>query len=227
MTLSPKQKIIILSAGIIIIAAVVFGLIFWWGKQRVIDQKEAKIKEFVETAEPEVGFMRSTGVSEQERQRLAEMYLSDKSDSDGDGIADEDELKYRTFIGTEEEFNQIDFEKLTEKDLIGHPLFQNLDPNNPDTDGDGLTDGEEVFEYLTSPFNPDFDGDGISDGDEVHKYGTSPNNPDTDGDGLTDYEEIMTYKTDPLNPDTDGDGFGDGEEVSWGFNPAGEGKIEI
>mgnify|MGYP001279794220 CR=1 FL=1 len=87
------------------------------------------------------------------------------------------------------------------------------DPNNPDTDGDGLTDGDEVLKYMTDPLNPDTDGDGLTDGDEVMKYKTDPLNPDTDGDGLTDGDEVMKYKTDPLKVDTDGDGLSDGDEV--------------
>ena len=31
------------------------------------------------------------------------------------------------------------------------------DPENPDTDADGLKDGEEVNTYLTNPLNPDTD----------------------------------------------------------------------
>jgi outer membrane protein OmpA-like peptidoglycan-associated protein len=87
------------------------------------------------------------------------------------------------------------------------------DPMNPDTDGDGLTDGDEVLKYSTNPLNKDTDGDGLSDGDEVNKYKTNPLVKDTDGDGLSDGEEVMKYKTDPLNPDTDGDGLSDGDEV--------------
>jgi outer membrane protein OmpA-like peptidoglycan-associated protein len=87
------------------------------------------------------------------------------------------------------------------------------DPNNPDTDGDGLKDGAEVKTYHTNPLNPDTDGDGLNDYDEIFKFKTDPLNPDTDGDGLKDGEEVLTYKTDPLNPDTDGDVLKDGEEV--------------
>ncbi|MFO7524771.1 MAG: OmpA family protein [Ignavibacteriaceae bacterium] len=87
------------------------------------------------------------------------------------------------------------------------------DPNNPDTDGDGLWDGDEVRKYYTDPLNPDTDGDGLSDGDEVHTYKTDPNKADTDGDGLNDGDEVMKYKTDPLKADTDGDGLSDGDEV--------------
>ncbi|MGC9061035.1 MAG: PKD domain-containing protein, partial [Thermoplasmata archaeon] len=48
-------------------------------------------------------------------------------------------------------------------------------PQLRDTDGDGLTDGEEVQHYMLSPFNPDVDGDGLQDGTEVYNlyyYGT-------------------------------------------------------
>jgi hypothetical protein len=38
--------------------------------------------------------------------------------------------------------------------------------NSPDSDGDGLTDAEEL-ELGTNPNNPDSDGDGWSDGEEV------------------------------------------------------------
>lgn len=44
----------------------------------------------------------------------------------------------------------------------------------------------------TSPTNRDTDGDGLSDGDEVFKYHTNPNLKDTDGDGFDDAFEIST-----------------------------------
>jgi outer membrane protein OmpA-like peptidoglycan-associated protein/opacity protein-like surface antigen len=88
------------------------------------------------------------------------------------------------------------------------------DPDNPDTDGDGLKDGEEVRTYSTDPLNPDTDGDELTDGAEVLTHRTDPLNADTDGDGLIDGSEVNTHKTDPLNPDTDGDGLKDGEELN-------------
>lgn len=87
------------------------------------------------------------------------------------------------------------------------------DPNNPDTDGDGLKDGQEVKTYKTDPLNKDSDNDGLNDYDEVMKHTTNPMNPDTDGDGLKDGEEVNTYKTNPKMVDTDGDGLTDGDEV--------------
>ncbi len=83
-------------------------------------------------------------------------------------------------------------------------------PQNPDTDGDGLTDGEEVLRYATNPLNVDSDGDGVWDGDEIQQ-GTNPNNPDTDGDGLTDGEERL-IGSNPLLRDTDQDGLNDKDD---------------
>lgn len=87
------------------------------------------------------------------------------------------------------------------------------DPNKADSDGDGLSDGDEVHKYKTDPLKADTDGDGLSDGDELLKHKTNPLKADSDGDGLNDYDEIMVYKTDPLKADTDGDGLSDGDEV--------------
>lgn len=99
--------------------------------------------------------------------------------------------------------------------LFGQPI---------DTDKDGLPDVREK-ELGTDPNNPDTDGDGLTDGQEVLVYHTNPLKSDTDGDGLSDGDEVLVWKTDPLNPDTDGDGYPDGEEVQSGYNPLGRGKL--
>jgi hypothetical protein len=77
-----------------------------------------------------------------------------------------------------------------------------LDPNDPnvameDPDHDGLTNLEE-YQYGTDPNNPDTDGDGLSDGEEVHVYHTNPLLWDTDGDGISDGVEVKTG-SDPLD----------------------------
>ena len=70
----------------------------------------------------------------------------------------------------------------------------------------------------TDPLSADTDGDGLSDGQEVNVYGTSPTNADTDGDGLKDGEEVGR-DTNPLATDSDGDGLLDGWEVAQGLDP--------
>lgn len=89
---------------------------------------------------------------------------------------------------------------------------------DPDSDDDGLTDGEEVI-LGTDPFDPDTDDDGLTDGAEVEVYGTDPLDTDTDDDGLSDGDEVLVYGTDPLDPDSDDDGLMDGLEVALGLDP--------
>ncbi len=64
----------------------------------------------------------------------------------------------------------------------------------------------------------DSDGDGISDDDEVLVTGTDPNNPDSDNDGLVDGVEVVN-RMNPLDPDMDRDGVSDGQEVQQGTDP--------
>lgn len=87
------------------------------------------------------------------------------------------------------------------------------DPLKIDTDGDGLSDYQEVYEYFTDPTIDDTDGDGLSDYEEVNEYLTDPNNMDTDFDALSDGDEVNLHGTDPLAYDTDGDGVMDGQEI--------------
>jgi hypothetical protein len=86
------------------------------------------------------------------------------------------------------------------------------DPTDPDTDGDGMNDGWEIFNEL-SPTNGldgalDFDGDGVANSNEFI-YGIDPRHTDSDSDGVLDGDEI-TNGTDPALADTDGDGLDDG-----------------
>jgi hypothetical protein len=58
-----------------------------------------------------------------------------------------------------------------------------------DSDKDNLTDDRE-FELGTNQNKPDTDGEGLNDGDEVLIWRTDPRLPDTDGDGYKDGEEV-------------------------------------
>ncbi len=93
-----------------------------------------------------------------------------------------------------------------------------------DTDKDGLDDVRER-EIGTNPQNPDTDGDGLTDGEEVITLKSSPLNSDTDNDGLSDGDEVLIWKTNILNPDSDNDTYPDGTEVKNGYNPLGPGKL--
>jgi hypothetical protein len=66
-----------------------------------------------------------------------------------------------------------------------------------DQDADNAPDESEPGLGL-DPTNPDTDADGVADGDEPNIYGTNALNPDTDGDGFSDGEELFGIYTDPL-----------------------------
>lgn len=66
-----------------------------------------------------------------------------------------------------------------------------------DQDADNYPDALEGENGL-DPNDPDTDNDGVADGDEGNIYGTNPLVPDTDGDGFLDGEELFGILTDPL-----------------------------
>lgn len=77
-----------------------------------------------------------------------------------------------------------------------------------DDDNDGLTNAQEA-EFGTNPNNPDTDGDGLIDGLERVPNQCDPLKRDTDGDTLTDGEEVGTGDSvvsycDVLDSDDDG-----------------------
>lgn len=58
----------------------------------------------------------------------------------------------------------------------------------------------DVITFFDSVTTIDSDGDGLTDDEELYLYGTNPDNPDTDGDGCSDYDEI-NLGTDPNDPE--------------------------
>lgn len=127
-----------------------------------------------------------------------------------------------TSAKTEEDCQQAISENYRKVCLI---MIRNNGDHDIDTDNDGKSNFEEL-NYRLDPFNPDTDGDGLMDGEELIKYHSDPKSVDTDIDGLGDHDEIFVYKTDINNPDTDNDGYQDGEEVVNGYNPLGDGRLK-
>jgi len=94
-----------------------------------------------------------------------------------------------------------------------------LDPNESDTDGDGISDGEEVgrparirvgnetvtvFRFESHPRYVDTDGDDFIDFLE-HSAGTDAFDPDTDGDGRRDFNDSTpTPEVQPPQPRVSG-----------------------
>ena len=92
-----------------------------------------------------------------------------------------------------------------------------------DTDGDGLSDIDEVKIHGTDPTLLDTDGDTISDGDEINVFGTNPLSTDSDSDLMPDDFEIVN-NLDPTNStdaadDIDIDGLTNLEEYNAGTKP--------
>lgn len=158
----------------------------------------------------------------------------DATDSDGDGLTDDQEKTLRTnpysndsdldgvFDGYEvaNGYNPLspdsDNDGVSDYDEIANE--SGPEPGSGDVDGDGLTDGYEAQVSLTNPYDADSDDDGLNDGDEIG-FGSNPLIADTDGDGLNDGAERF-YGTNPRMTDSDRDFLWDAEEVQAGLNPA-------
>ncbi len=84
-------------------------------------------------------------------------------------------------------------------------IREGLNPNDPtdalaDLDNDGLTNRQELMQYGTQIRNRDTDGDGLSDGEEVNGLNGFTSDPlvvDTDGDGVSDFLETTIARTNP------------------------------
>ncbi len=101
-----------------------------------------------------------------------------------------------------------------------------LAASSVDIDNDGLSQETEQ-KIGTDTEMKDSDGDGISDTDEIVLFHTNPTTVDSDADGLTDYQEIYHYKTNPTKFDTDDDGYHDGLEVKTSHNPFSAEKQKV
>lgn len=150
-----------------------------------------------QTAESPVFYVEKTEVG----------YSAKFIDSDGDGLPDFVEEQIGTDINKEDTDGDglTDYQEyyvLGTDPLVYDSVTEGVSDADADCDSDGLSNIRE-FELGTKPFNPDTDNDGLTDGDEVNIYGTDPLKYDTDDDGISDGDEIA-MGTDPLSPTTDG-----------------------
>lgn len=152
-------------------------------------------------------------------------------DTDDDGIKDGVEV-YTTATDPLKQSSDEDALMDGEEDLNQDGVLDagETDPNMTDTDGDGLSDSDEL-KYGTDPRNPNTDGDSLMDGADdcplinenegycYYSHCPSDADEDADGDGiingLEDFDSNCrrdATETDANLADTDGDGIPDGIE---------------
>jgi|GEM_PF-1017569 len=153
-----------------------------------------------------------------------------EADTDSDGFSNIEEFKARTKPNDASSMPDSHWPKDSDNDGLPDILETDVygtDPENPDSDGDGMTDGWEVWNGLepsdesVDDASQDLDEDGLTNFEE-YENGTDPNNSDTDGDGMADKWEIDNH----LNPfeddaaeDPDEDGVSNLEEFDADSNP--------
>lgn len=109
-----------------------------------------------------------------------------RTDTDGDGLSDLDELLDLTDPRTADADADLDGDGLDAAAEVAH----GTNPLRADTDDDSIDDHTELVDG-TDPLKPDTDGDGVADADEA-AFGTDPVVADSDGDGVSDGDEIFT-----------------------------------
>ncbi|MDS0261851.1 dockerin type I domain-containing protein [Haloarcula sp. S1CR25-12] len=162
----------------------------------------------------------------------AQVVRRGSADADGDGIRDSvEEQTWRLPTGSGEQFN--------------------LSATDPDTDDDGLTDGEEVafkptvidgelqvepVEALSNPETPDSDGDGLNDAREIEETeivifdtlqkvdalsNATKGEQPPEKGELRKHGSVEYVTSSPWEKDTDSDGLNDSQEWAWRTDPDG------
>ena len=140
--------------------------------------------------------------------------ITDTYDSDGDGLLDG---ANRTFTSNDDEYNDwatagIYYTQFSSTRVFWGELNLSTNPMSADTDGDTISDKEEVITgsdgYITDPTSKDTDWDGINDNVEVDgvegpkgTYQTDPTSADTDGDIISDYNETFGWRINTIKAD--------------------------
>ena len=138
---------------------------------------------------------------------------------DLDGIARADRMQTSAFDnGNQTKDTKIDTDGDGLNDKLERDT--GTSPTLADTDADGLPDGVEdanrngqVDPGETDPRNWDTDGDKLSDNEELTGFTLTRYAPGSNSGRFRD-ATVVTVKTDPLKADTDGDGISDWDEIN-------------
>jgi len=168
-----------------------------WERTRVIDYTVNSWEDY----EAYFGFTAATGgacnLHAVDNFGIVEAISAELVDTDGDGIIDA--------LDTDSDNDGLSDDEEDANDNGTWDEGSETDWRDPDTDGDGYTDGDERTENQSDPLDPgsipaDNDSDKVSD----------LNDPDDDNDGYSDSDELTQNQSDPLDagsvpPDNDND----------------------
>jgi hypothetical protein len=122
-------------------------------------------------------------------------------DADGDGLLNSEETSSNWLDADSDNDNYTDYEEYWHNGVAGYQPLINRDtnPNYPDTDYDGLLDGDEVHLFHTNPLLAvmDYDGDGIINADDPlpldynYQDGNMNNSPGVDAGDVVIIERIV------------------------------------
>jgi hypothetical protein len=117
-----------------------------------------------------------------------------KIDSDNDGLPNIwEELNNLNPLDSSDAYNDLDYDGLNNYE----EYLYDTDINNPDTDHDGILDGDEIKIYKTDPTKLDTDGDGYSDNTDAFPIDIAAS-IDSDGDKYPDYWNLGKSKVDSM-----------------------------
>lgn len=134
-------------------------------------------------------------------------------DSDGDGMPDNWEIAHWLDPFDPEGEHGAEYDRDSDDLSNLEEYLKDTDPNDADTDDDGLPDGWEV----------QYDLDPLDNGSTNQNNGAFG---DPDIDGLTNLTEYQ-ITTNPILADTDVDGLPDGWEVQYELDPLDDGTTDV